>query len=286
MNKALKKIITSICSFALILPLGLGLTACAHEHDFETNYSINATHHWQVCKEENCDVVQNYGEHIDANEDDMCDVCKYGANIVIGNTNYSSLQEAVTNAEAGATIVLNNDLDLPTAVEVNKELTIDLNGKTLTITEDTAGDGVFMVVDGGKLTINGDGVLDGCGNNIYNIVIFANGGEVIINGGTYTNENLVVDPSDGDSNHYDVIYAKNGGKVTINGGVFKGKTPKWTLNEYDGSVETTDFIVKGGSFKGYNPSNNSNESTSQNYVADGYEVVQDGDYYKVVPVQE
>jgi len=191
--------------------------------------------------------------------------------IVSGN----SLQEAIDNAEDGAIINITKDMDLPTAVEVTKEITLELNGHALTVANDTEGNGVFHVLTGGKLTINGEGTVNGLGNNIYSIAIWADGGEVIINGGTYTNVGA------GDDDHYDLIYAKNGGIVTINGGTFEAHTPQWTLNlkDSDGSLIT----VRGGTFKNYNPAAVYTEPTQPlNFVAEGYKVVENNGEYTVV----
>ena len=177
------------------------------------------------------------------------------------------------------TIRIEEDIDLPTALEVTRKVEIYLNGADLTVTEDTAGDGVFKVVAGGHLTINGEGVINGVGDNIYNIAIWANGGEVVINGGTYTNVGAGAD------DHYDLIYAKNGGKVTINGGRFIAHTPKWTLNlkDRDGS----EILVKGGEFVGYNPAEVYTEPTQPlNFVAEGYKVTFENGYFVVSELTE
>lgn len=50
----------------------------------------------------------------------------------IGDTGYETLAEAVKNAKAGDTIVLLNDINLTSYQTIGKQLTIDLNGKTIT----------------------------------------------------------------------------------------------------------------------------------------------------------
>ena len=164
----------------------------------------------------------------------------------------------------GATITLACDIELPaSAVVVTNEMTLNLNGYTMSVPNDTVGDGVFHVLAGGKLTIEGEGVIDGVGQNNYNMALWADGGEIIINGGTFTNSRM-----EGAEDHYDLIYAKNGGKITINGGVFDSYTEKWTLNlkDRDGSQ----IIVMGGTFKNYDPSSSHTENPVADFVADGY----------------
>ena len=142
--------------------------------------------------------------------------------------------------------------------------------------EDTEGAGVFHVVAGGDLTINGEGTINGVGNNDYNMAIWADGGKVTINGGHFTNKGATanVDPA-----HFDLVYVKNGGEVVINGGYFEDETPKWTLNSHDTLKGT--ITVKGGSFVGYNPAASETENPVANFVADGYEVVESEGIYTV-----
>ena len=198
-----------------------------------------------------------------------------------------SFDEVLANEEE-LEIKLLADIDLPTALEIDKKVTVDLNSWNLTVKEDTAGDGVFHVIEGGDLTINGDGVVDGVGKNKWNIVVFADGGKVTINGGLYTNINTEILDDDTDSNHFDVIYAKGNGSVVINGGYFAGKTPAWLLNLNDESRETASIVVKGGTFTGLNPANSKAEGEGTNFVADGYKVEANiaDNVYTVVEVDE
>lgn len=196
----------------------------------------------------------------------------------------TELTTAIADAESEDVIKLKANIDLETKITIDKEVTINLNGKTLSVTNDTAGDGVFMVVANGVLTIEGEGTVNGVGDNIWNIGIFANGGDVIINGGTFTNVGAIDEGPDG--GHFDLIYAKNGGSVTINGGEFICETPEWTLNLHDGTRAESSILVKGGTFKGFNPANNLAEGENTNFVAEGYtvnsEVIDDATWYTVV----
>lgn len=180
----------------------------------------------------------------------------------IGEEKYESLEAAIA---AGGEITLLADIDLPTAINVTKAVTLHLNGKSLTVTNDTAGDGVFHVTTGGDLTINGNGTINGIGKNDYNMAIWADGGNVTINGGTYTNEGAT---ASSDPAHMDLIYVKNGGTVTINGGIFLDETPAWTLNSHDTAKGT--ITVTGGTFKGFNPADCATEGAGTNFVAEGY----------------
>lgn len=175
---------------------------------------------------------------------------------------------------------LSNDIVNATATVVDSNTILDLNGHTISIPNDTAGDGVFTVKPGGKLTINGEGVIDGVGNNDWNIAIWANGGDVIINSGTITNKGAKnINGEIGD--HYDLVYAKGNSIVEINGGTFIAETPQWTLNKRDN--DPCEIIVKGGTFYKYNPAETMTEPGGvTSFVAEGYKVIQDGDWYTVV----
>lgn len=199
----------------------------------------------------------------------------------IGTTEYATLGEALDAATAGATIKVLNNVATDAAFVVTKKVTIDLNGKTIATTQaDTEGCGVFWVKTGGELTLNGEGTINGVGGNIYNIAIWADGGKVTINGGTYTNVGAQDDGPDGA--HFDLIYAKNGGSVEINGGTFKCQTPNWTLNSHDTAKGT--IVVKGGTFYQFNPANCATEGAGTNFCADGLTAVlnEETGYYEIV----
>ena len=64
--------------------------------------------------------------------------------------------------ENGQTLVILENLTEDIVIEEGQEITIDLNGKTITAKNDPNGDGLFMVVAGGDLTINGEGIVNDC----------------------------------------------------------------------------------------------------------------------------
>lgn len=195
-------------------------------------------------------------------------------------TDAAQLRNAVAK---GGAVVLGANIDIGDgAVEIDKPVVLELNGKTLSCPGDTKGDGVFHVVAGGKLTINGDGTVNSKGNNNYSMAIWADGGEVIINGGTYTNKGCKVDV-DPDNNHYDLIYVKNGGSVSIHGGTFECEIPKWTLNSHDSLTGT--FKVHGGVFMGYDPTNADTEpGDPANWMVKGSTCTAVGSVYNVTGV--
>lgn len=129
-----------------------------------------------------------------------------------------------------------------------------------------------------ELTINADVYAvyakgtDGVGTAM---AVFAHGtSKVTINGGDFRQVDVPADDP-----VCDLIYAYDSATIEINGGTFKAVTPANTLNCKDGS--SAKITVKGGSFYKYDPSNHT-LGANEVVVADGYKVVQDGDWYKVV----
>lgn len=174
---------------------------------------------------------------------------------------------------------ITSDVKYETAVVIDKPVAVNIaRDVTISIPEDTDGSGVYHVTKGGSLVIDGEGVIDGVGKNDYNMAIWADGGNVTINGGKITNigATATVDPA-----HFDLIYAKNGSVVVINGGYFECQTPKWTLNLNDklpGKI-----IVRGGTFVGFDPSRAETEPGGlYNFVDNGYKVVKEDNLYTVV----
>lgn len=107
------------------------------------------------------------------------------------------------------------------------------------------------------------------------IAVWADGSsKVIINGGDFRQ---VGAPADGNC---DLIYASENAQIEITGGTFKAAQPNRTLNCKDDSPNAR-ITVKGGSFYKYDPSNPTLGDTEV-VVADGFKVVQNGDWYDVV----
>ena len=200
----------------------------------------------------------------------------------VGEAKFATLDAAIAAAGAEDEVFVVADIATDAAFEITKKVAINLNGKTIATTQaDTEGNGVFWVKAGGELTLNGEGTVNGVGGNAYNIAIWADGGKVIINGGTYTNEGAQDDGPDGA--HFDLIYVKNGGAVEINGGMFKCQTPEWTLNSHDTKKGT--IVVNGGLFYQFNPSDCATEGAGTNWCAEGLkgaESAENAGYYEIV----
>ena len=146
----------------------------------------------------------------------------------------------------------------------------DITGKI----QANGGFGAVQAEGSAQLTINAD--VYAKYNNRGAMAVEAGGtSKVIINSGDFRQVDVPkTDPK------CDLIYATDKATIEINGGTFKAVTPANTLNVQDKDRGNAKIIVKGGSFYKYDPSHPTSEN--EVFLADGYTVVQDGDWYKVV----
>ena len=122
---------------------------------------------------------------------------------------FDKLKAAIKAAEAGETIKLDADITGDVVIPEGANITIDLNGKTIT---NSVG---HTIMNNGTLTIEGEGTV----NNItHGKAALYNKGTVTLNGGTFdrTQENGQSDSSSGGNSYYTI---KNVGNMTINEGV-------------------------------------------------------------------
>ena len=188
---------------------------------------------------------------------------------------------------AGENVKLAADINLTTPIEISQNTIVDLNGKNITagIFEYPGSTNVedsyaFWVKNGGNLTINGNGVIS-TANCKYSIAVWAQGGNVTINGGTFQNA--------GEGS--DLIYASANGHVVINGGEFNacekqdgiaGTEEAYSALNLKGDGTGSSITCYGGRFFKFNPADNKSEKPAVSFVAAGYKSVADGDYFKVV----
>jgi hypothetical protein len=229
----------------------------------------------EACDFKNLEELKNYGLATSIATDEV-----YAK--AVEATNY--METFLAEVAAGGVVTLDADLTLSAPITIEKDVTIDLNGYTLTNTpwdEDGESNTYMFWVKKGKLTLTGNGNVV-VPDAVYSMAVWANGGDVEINGGTYKNG--------GDS--CDLIYASKAGKVEINGGEFVAtgpasgnapgtKNPYSALNIKDANKSTCSITVKGGKFFKFNPADNLSENPKMNFVADGYVSVAEGDWYVV-----
>ena len=91
---------------------------------------------------------------------------------------YVSLQSAIDAVPTGETITLLCDVTESVVIPEGKEVTIDLNGKTITNI-----DGKHTITNNGTLTISGEGTVD---NVSHGKAALYNNGVAVLNGGVYS----------------------------------------------------------------------------------------------------
>lgn len=188
---------------------------------------------------------------------------------------YSSLQTAIEASEdATKEITILKDMEVSQlTVYLENKVTINLNGKNVNITgyePNCTG----VNIDGGSLTIKGSGSFGDSAQKNVNPLFYVN-----------VSASLTIE---GDASYYSAnvcAYARYwNSKIYINGGKWYG-SETYTLNKYDTNQEAI-ISVTGGEFYKYNPAASHSENPVANFVADGYGVVKDGDWYKVVKATE
>ena len=170
----------------------------------------------------------------------------------------------------GGEAILAADLDLGETVSVaaGKEVTLDLNGKTISNTTDiwntAANDWSLLSVRGGSLTIKGAGTLQAKENDCFAVDVM-DGGKVVIEDGIYVG-------------NVHAVYVFEG-SVEIKGGKYSIQQPSelpspygYVLNCYDANRKngTAKITVSGGEFEKFNPADCAAEGAHTNFLADGY----------------
>ena len=170
-------------------------------------------------------------------------------------------------------------LDRAIAVAAGKEVVLDLNGKTISNTEDLWDEANYswslLSVRGGSLTLTGNGAVKAKENDVFAVDV-QDGGNLVIEGGEYVG-------------NMDAVYVFEG-TVEIKGGKFSiqqlSENPDpygYVLNCYDANYKngTAKIIVTGGEFVKFNPADCAAEGAHTNFLADGYKSTQIDDSYFV-----
>ena len=166
---------------------------------------------------------------------------------------YASLQAAIDAAPAGATVTLLDNVALTDGIEIDKTITLDLNGKTISKASngwagDVSVDYLVAVKRGGNLTIedSGDtGTIDAnglaCGVKMTIKGETEDGKEAVltVNGGTIQGDSFGISGNG----------TRHGTKITINGGTIKNTDDEGTAIFHPQNGE---LIVNGGTIKSSN----------------------------------
>lgn len=174
----------------------------------------------------------------------------------VGETEYETLQEAINAAESNATITLLCDTAESIVIGSGKEITLDLNGKTLTNVEKQ-----HTITNNGKLTVTDSsesksGAVDNVSHGkaaLFN----AEGSTAELNGGKFLrSEETGTDQDTSGGNSYYTI--QNLGNMVINSGVTvenSGKYSSMITNGYYDISKIKDpkaaiLTINGGNFRG------------------------------------
>ena len=165
----------------------------------------------------------------------------------IGTEKYATLAEAVAAAQDGQTVTLLGDVEQNTQLTIDKNITLDLNGKTIKNTQDIWSDNanaILSITNGAKVIITGNGTIDAKEDDCYTINVVK--GDLTIENGTFYGNISVVQVQEGTlsvkdgtfdlhqkwegSSKYlinciDDAYANGSANVAISGGTFVGFDP-------------------------------------------------------------
>ena len=164
-------------------------------------------------------------------------------------------------------------------VEPGKEVTLDLNGKTVSNTADLWNESIaswsLLSVRGGSLTIKGAGTLQAKENDCFAVDVM-DGGTVVIEDGTYVGNVHAVYVYEGTAEI-------KGGKYSIQQLSSNPDPYGYVLNCYDDMRKNgkAKILVSGGEFVKFNPGDCAAEGAHTNFLADGYKSTQIGDSYFV-----
>ena len=188
----------------------------------------------------------------------------------IGSKKYETLADAIRLAAKDKTITLLTDVEQNTQLTINKNITLDLNGKTIKNTQDIWGEktnAILSITNGAKVTITGDGTIDAKENDCYTINVVK--GDLTIENGTFYGNVSVVQVEEG--------------TLSVKGGTFdlhqkwEGSS-KYLFNCIDDAYAggSANVAISGGTFIGFDPSV-SPEGEGTSYLAPGYAPTDNGD---------
>ena len=151
---------------------------------------------------------------------------------VVKDTKVATADELTEAVKAGGNITLTSDISLASndprtaalKIPADTDVTIDLNGKTVNVTSGN----FVMIPSGSKLTISGGTVV----SNRY--VFEGEGGEVVVNGGSYTAQETVC-----------ALFG--GSTLTVNDGTFTSKDNAVVATN-GSSAEGCNITINGGTF--------------------------------------
>ena len=165
-----------------------------------------------------------------------------------------ALKKAIEDAQPGDTVTLGGDIAITAPVVINKQITLDLNEKTIYAKKDIWNEvagrwSLISVGENGDLTVTGNGTLQAKKDDTYAIDV--NGGSCTIQDGTFVG-------------NVHAVYVLQG-TLVVNGGTFsvqqkyqdETKAYEFVLNCFDANYKngSSSITVNGGTFANFNPAN-------------------------------
>lgn len=202
----------------------------------------------------------------------------------IGGVKYTTLAAAITAAQNGDTVKLVGGTTLTSSVEINKSITLDLNGKTIHYTgADQEATNPRMShralnVTSGTVTIKNGAITTTVVGTIYppQDDPQAEGSEfdaiIVKSGAVVTLEDMNITIND---KHGSCLYVFEGGKATVKSGSYTNKNTsgdKLLLNQKD--IKPQAIFVEGGTFNGRNPESGDNSLNPSTFLAPDYKSVE------------
>ena len=187
----------------------------------------------------------------------------------VNGQGYSTLQSAIDAANSGDTVKLIANVVQNTQLSIDKDITLDLNGKEVYNTADIWSDEAVALIairKGANVTITGNGTLKAKENDCYTINMID--GDLTIENGTIIGNVSAVQVQKG--------------HLLIRGGTFS-LLQKWNgkstylINIIDDAYKDGSGTVTiiGGTFVDYVPSQSTSENPAANFVPTGYAVTGD-----------
>ena len=181
-------------------------------------------------------------------------------------TTEEALKNAIDKAQTGDTVTLGADITITDTVFINKQITLNLNGKKIDAktgiwNEDGGHWSLISVGENGNLTVTGNGTLQAKENDTYAIDV--NGGSCAIENGTFVG-------------NVHAVYVLQG-TLVVNGGTFSvqqkytvaEKAYEFVLNCYDENYQngSSSITVNGGTFANFNPADCKAEGDGTSFMS-------------------
>ena len=164
----------------------------------------------------------------------------------IGDTGYDSLASAVEAASGGETIIMQEDDSAAQKITIDKDLTIELNGHSLTAT-------AFKITKGNVSISDRRGTTSIQSNQNTAFVAEFNSsiyGTICVEGGNLTVEGVEVKGYQGSNRHLPKAIAIGSGSITINSGTFIGGNAGYSGGDAVYLSENGTLTINSGLFQG------------------------------------